>query len=756
MNTIINSKHYESFKAKFSLNIEIINGEKITDLPPKNWTSIKTDLTSDDKTNIALLSGKINNFFVVDLDVPKEGEYDGIKYFEEKVCPIKDLKTLVIKSIRGGYHIYYKYNPTLKSKIKLINIDKSYSIDILSDGKMVYEGNGYELVNDGDIEEVPQLLLDLYKKDDKRITFDHKHIDERYSTKGIEYMLNNLSDNYFNVYSDWISVLIVLKNIDCPIKLVLNFSRKSKHYQNDDYIEKIYEKLEKRDSPTIGSLFYYLNQSIGKNRYDAIIKKIKKELIKDGSSSDDKKITDYHAFSIFQDLYKDKVFCNEDNEIFICNKYGIWQNIKSKNKRFHMIIKEFDTYLSLNGYDYSLLEYRKRQEFINEIQIHLQKSEIELNKNKHLFPFTNGVYDFNTMEFRVALPEELITETCGYDYIYQSSIKANEFITDMIPNAENREYLLKVISSHLVDIHKREEFFCLYNKCGNNGKSTLIKILLKVFGDFGYSCKSDILVDSKSNGECASPVIFGMKNKRFITYQEINKNVKLNTTMIKTLTGGDVINARQLYKGVDQFEINGMHMLSCQQPPAFDIIDGAIIRRNRLIEMEVEFVEKVTKHHHRKVKDILPQELVYSMFQLLIEHHIEIMKGIQYCPEKVQEATQRYFEKTNLIKNFCIDYIIKDVDGSTTRKELLNLINQKDIEIEYEFKGQKSMKILDEIMDILNERFIAQKKVNGIKKTNVLIGYKLKNIFDDYVDDSDDKEEDLILDTLEYSNANDV
>ena len=129
-------------KAKFDIGIVIEDGRKIISPYPHAWNKIKDNQCSTTASNVAIRCGKVNGILVVDLDVPKEGEIDGIRYFEDNVCKISELNTLVTRSGRGGYHIYYKYCQKIASSIRLNDVNKLVSIDVLSDGKCVLERRG--------------------------------------------------------------------------------------------------------------------------------------------------------------------------------------------------------------------------------------------------------------------------------------------------------------------------------------------------------------------------------------------------------------------------------------------------------------------------------------------------------------------------------------------------------------------------------------------------------------------------------------
>jgi len=135
---------YKTIGAKFDVELNYVNGKKIIKPMPK-WKTITTDVTSD-RDNIAIRTGKINNIICIDLDKPKDGELDGIRYFEDNVGKIEELNTLVTKTIGGGYHIYYKYTNKLKSTVKLVNVGITISIDSRNDDAIAFEGKSYDLV----------------------------------------------------------------------------------------------------------------------------------------------------------------------------------------------------------------------------------------------------------------------------------------------------------------------------------------------------------------------------------------------------------------------------------------------------------------------------------------------------------------------------------------------------------------------------------------------------------------------------------
>jgi P4 family phage/plasmid primase-like protien len=726
---IKDSKYFDSIKAKFNLILNVGNKKDKFSGFFKNWQNNNQDLTSSDSQNIAINTGKNNGITVIDLDAVKEylNEKCGIELFETYVCPINQLTTLTTKSTNGGYHIYYKYTSKLKTGAKLNIGDFVYSIDVRNDKACATEGENYPLFIDAnELEEVPDSLIELFTRNDKIVKYEEKHKNEVVNKNGIKLILDNLKPMYYDTFVNWFNVICVLKNLNVSLETVIEFSSKSSHFiegkEGRDYVAKHYNNLEKREIPGIGTLYFYLKDSVSEHKY----KKLIKDIANLESTSDDDgllKINDFQVYDLFEERYKDKVFTLEDNSLYICNESGIFRNIETSNKVFCKVLREFNDYLKENEYNYSLENRANRALFNREVLSYIQV-DFELNNNPNLFAFNNGVFDFTNMSFRKAYTEEYITNTCGYDYKYADSKIAYEFMSDLFPDKSVLNFMLPIYATYLTGLHPREEFIVLYNKVGSNGKTMLITIFGKMFGDFFYACSSDYLISGNNqNPEGASPILCGMKDKKFISYSEIPKKSKLNSSRIKSLTGGDTIRARSLHKESISFKITAGHQLVGNNIPFFSELDGGVLRRVHMVPMETQFVDVITKPYHKLRKYLSNQdleELKHSMFQLLVENY----KPIPPTPEKILRKTQEYFEKQDMIRKFINEHIVKDEDSFITKKELKEYTDRQEIKEEYEMGKQKDY--IEDFESIIESDFTGRVQVNYKDIKNVLKGYKLK------------------------------
>lgn len=94
-------------------------------------------------------TGKTTEYIAVDLDRRDESrqdhadKVDGVVYWENNFDETDHRNTLIIKTPSGGVHLVYRY----KNGVKSGQLEKNVLIDILSDGKAMCFGPGYEILN---------------------------------------------------------------------------------------------------------------------------------------------------------------------------------------------------------------------------------------------------------------------------------------------------------------------------------------------------------------------------------------------------------------------------------------------------------------------------------------------------------------------------------------------------------------------------------------------------------------------------------
>ena len=212
----------------------------------KNWANkYQTEKPSG---NYGVLTGKINNIIIVDID----NKDDGLTKWEELIETHNEPLTYTIKTGSGGYHYYFNYNDIIKNIIKLKIDGISYGIDILTDGKFAVGAGSihpktnkkYTITNHAAISNMPEWLLGLIvashnakpavvineKIPTVQITTNTKifnHINDEIFLG----LLNELPDEYLNTYDKWLQITAVCKNHDKK-NLWDKWSKKSSSYNS--------------------------------------------------------------------------------------------------------------------------------------------------------------------------------------------------------------------------------------------------------------------------------------------------------------------------------------------------------------------------------------------------------------------------------------------------------------------------------------------------------------------------------------------
>lgn len=140
----------------------------------------------------------------------------------------------------------------------------------------------------------------------------------------------------------------------------------------------------------------------------------------------------------------------------------------------------------------------------------------QLDQNPYLLAFTNGVYDLSKDEFRPTRCEDFISITCGYEYtdqlVAQDQSDLVNFINSVMPDIDDRHYMLKLLASGLLGLNPNE-LFHIFTGAGRNGKSKLNDLIQMTFGEYFASFTSSFLTSKTTGSEQAAPQLMSLQKK---------------------------------------------------------------------------------------------------------------------------------------------------------------------------------------------------------------------------------------------------
>jgi phage/plasmid-associated DNA primase len=152
-----------------------------------------------------------------------------------------------------------------------------------------------------------------------------------------------------------------------------------------------------------------------------------------------------------------------------------------------------------------------------------------------------------------------------------------------------------------------------------------------------------------------------MKGRRFVTMQEPDEQVPLNTGLMKELASSEKITARDLYAGSKQmidFELQARFNLACNEKPKINTQDGGTWRRLVVVNYPTKFVPAPKLPHEKPMDENMKQncssETWATAFLSYLVHLFVEGKGLRKLvpPEKVMEYIAEYREDSDVIAKF--------------------------------------------------------------------------------------------------------
>jgi len=290
--------------------------------------------------------------------------------------------------------------------------------------------------------------------------------------------------------------------------------------------------------------------------------------------------------------------------------------------------------------------------------IELTKDELPINasefdKDYYLFNCQNGVVDLKTGNLLPHKPEYYITKIAAANYEPGKKFeKFGEFMKLITcKDAELANYFKQIVGMAAVGKVFYEGMAMFHGK-GQNGKSTFINTIVKVFGTYGGNIKPELLMAQKDGRE---PVgLAEIMGKRLIAAIETEENKRLSASMLKQLASTDPITARRLYENPVTFIPTHTLILATNFLPKVGSIDDGTWRRISVVPFNAQFKGR------RDIKgyaDILYYHDADAILGWIVEGAMQYISNRHdiAIPAAVEEATRQYRSAENWIENFIND-----------------------------------------------------------------------------------------------------
>jgi putative DNA primase/helicase len=333
------------------------------------------------------------------------------------------------------------------------------------------------------------------------------------------------------------------------------------------------------------------------------------------------------------------------------------------------MLKEYDNSLrELKAYSEAVayLKYLKGSLNTGKIKAGIESAQSEnvtndhkaLNKVKSFLVCNNGTVDVASGLLQESKQSHLITSQVETAYNEEATCpKWMQFLKEIFITEDGRpdealiEYMQKLFGCAITGLAPRENIFPIFYGSGGNGKSTFLKVIQTILGgEIAYACEPDFLCESKSNQHPAS--LATLYGKKIVFAQEPPPGSKLNTSLVKSITGCDQMTARLLYQNPWSFYPECLLLMSTNEKPTVKETTEGIWRRVRLIPFLATFAADTAKRNMAQV--LLEEESEGILCWIIAGAKTYLADGL-LCPERIKNETEKYQNEEDIVSRWLED-----------------------------------------------------------------------------------------------------
>jgi putative DNA primase/helicase len=353
--------------------------------------------------------------------------------------------------------------------------------------------------------------------------------------------------------------------------------------------------------------------------------------------------TDAGIADEFSRVYKNTLICTENGKKWYHRKNQVYEKID------HVKVQGLATTF-LQGKVADLGFFAKQNLNRNKINATIELSRSKLwvdhlrfDTSPNLIGLSDGsVFDLS-MNQTVSGTEAIISKKIGVPYDPATDCPTwKRFLEEVFEHDQSIiDYVQKAVGYSLTGSVQERVCFVLIGK-GANGKSTFLKTLQSLFGDYAGTIPMQTLMEQK-NGSAQTNDLASLVGKRLVVASEGERDSKLAEAKIKLMTGGDKISCRYLYGEFFEYNPCFKLWLATNNFPSVSGSDKAIWDRLRIINFPVSFDgAKQDKTLGEKLLKELPGIFNWA----LAGYEIWKESGL-VTPEKITAITNEYRQEND-------------------------------------------------------------------------------------------------------------
>ncbi len=239
------------------------------------------------------------------------------------------------------------------------------------------------------------------------------------------------------------------------------------------------------------------------------------------------------------------------------------------------------------------------------------------NSDPYLVSFKNGTYNVKTDTMKSNLANDYILQ--GHNYNLNANGSApitNKWFEESFGSKEAANVVKTYIGYMFVRTYQDYQKFMIFHGKGGDGKSTILNYLRSLIGTSNTSNVDLADLVDRSNGKFLTSKLY---QKDLNYFADIGDGFMEQTSILKSLTGGDAITGQ--FKNKDPFEfINHAKLIfSANSLPVFNDFTDGFIRRPIIVEVHKikHFTDRYSMKSIRAERGAFAYECITLFKQLL-------------------------------------------------------------------------------------------------------------------------------------------
>jgi len=272
----------------------------------------------------------------------------------------------------------------------------------------------------------------------------------------------------------------------------------------------------------------------------------------------------------------------------------------------------------------------------------------EFDIDKTLLNVSNGYIDLASGELHDHDIDKLFSKEANVEYSDTAGCEEWIKFLDQIfdHNQDLIDYVQTLVGYSMTGSIKEQLMIILYGN-GRNGKSVFLETISNILGTYAKTIQaSSIMVKQNSGGPNSD--IARLAGARLVTSSEPNEGLRMDEGLVKQLTGGDKVVARQLYGKEFEFEPEFKLWLATNHKPIIRGTDDGIWRRIRLIPFTVQIPDDQVD---KDLKFKLARESI-GILNWAVDGALKWQQHGLHTPKIIESASEGYRQEMDVLSAF--------------------------------------------------------------------------------------------------------